>query len=253
MKEYSALTIVPVTMSSREIAELTGKRHRDVLRDIDNLLESLSADLRLGFKSSTYKDSTGKDNRMFQMDRDSSYCLVAGYDANARMRIIKRWQELEAAQQSQPAIANKPKTDLAAFRATPIVARGLKALGLDKILTPNAFALSVDTTVRKVTGLSALEMSGNLHLIADERGRVYTPTELGKMLVEPLSAVKFNLALEAAGLQKRELGEWMPTDDAKGLFEWADTAKRHSDGTPVKQLRWFKTALSRLALSAEVA
>ncbi len=25
-------------------------------------------------------------------------CLMAGYDANARMKIIKRWQELEAAQ-----------------------------------------------------------------------------------------------------------------------------------------------------------
>ena len=31
------------------------------------------------------------------MDRDSSICLVSGYDANARMRIIKRWQELESA------------------------------------------------------------------------------------------------------------------------------------------------------------
>lgn len=86
------------TMSSREVAELTGKRHADVLRDIDKLVEALNADLRLGFKSSTYKDSTGKENRMYSMDRDSSVCLVSGYDANARMIIIKRWQELETAQ-----------------------------------------------------------------------------------------------------------------------------------------------------------
>lgn len=45
----------------------------------------------------------------------------------------------------------------------------------------------------------------------------------------------------------------MPTDDAKGLFEWADTAKRHSDGTPVKQLRWFKAVLSRLPSQQEAA
>jgi phage regulator Rha-like protein len=83
-------------MTSREIADLTSKRHRDVLRDIDKLVESLSADLRLGFKPSTYKDSSGKENRQFDLDRDSSICLVSGYDANARMRIIKRWQELEA-------------------------------------------------------------------------------------------------------------------------------------------------------------
>jgi Rha family phage regulatory protein len=85
-----------LTMTSREVAELTGKRHADVLRDVDSLVGSLHAELRLGFTSTTYTDSTGKSNRMYQMDRDSSVCLVSGYDANSRMRIIKRWQELEA-------------------------------------------------------------------------------------------------------------------------------------------------------------
>lgn len=83
-------------MTSREIAELTGKEHKNVLRDIDTLLETLGSDLSLGFKSSSYVDASGKSNRQFELDRDSSYCLVAGYDVNSRMRIIKRWQELEA-------------------------------------------------------------------------------------------------------------------------------------------------------------
>ena len=94
------------TMSSKEIAELTGKRHDHVLRDIDNIVKSLSPELGLGFKSSTYKDSTGKSNRCYQMDKDSTLCLITGYDVNARMRIIKRWQELEAQ-------AQKPKYNLA--------------------------------------------------------------------------------------------------------------------------------------------
>ena len=95
-----------VTMSSRDIAELTGKRHSDVLRDIRNIEKALNAELRLGFKSSTYKDSTGKSNRCYQMDKDSTLCLITGYDVNSRMRIIKRWQELEAQ-------AQKPKYNLA--------------------------------------------------------------------------------------------------------------------------------------------
>lgn len=88
-------------MTSREIAELTGKQHKHVLRDIDGLVKTLSPELGLGFKSSAYKDATGKENRMYLMDRDSSICLVSGYDANARMRIIKRWQELEAAKPAE--------------------------------------------------------------------------------------------------------------------------------------------------------
>ena len=83
------------TMSSRDIAELTGKLHKNVLRDIDEILKSLSSELRLGFKSSTYKDSTGKANRCYNLDKDSTLCLITGYDVNARMKIIKRWHELE--------------------------------------------------------------------------------------------------------------------------------------------------------------
>lgn len=94
MKSLKAVNQI-TSMSSVEIAELTGKRHDNVLRDIDNLLKSLSSDLSLGYKSTTYKDSNGKKNRMYQMDKDATICLVAGYDANARMRIIKRWQQLE--------------------------------------------------------------------------------------------------------------------------------------------------------------
>ena len=84
-----------LTMSSLDIAELTGKRHDHVLRDIDTMLAALTPDLGLGFKSSTYLDDSGKPNRLVIMDKDSTICLVSGYDATARMSIIKRWQEFE--------------------------------------------------------------------------------------------------------------------------------------------------------------
>lgn len=110
----------------------------------------------------------------------------------------------------------------------------------------NMALLSADAYCKNTLGVSVLAHMGGTHLIADERGRVYTPTELGKLLDPPLSAVKLNLALEAAGLQRKEMGGWLPCDDAEGLFEWADTGKKHSLGTPVKQLRWFKDVLGRL-------
>ena len=44
------------TMSSLEIAELTGKLHKHVLRDVRNMLKDLedSPNLDSGYKSSTY-------------------------------------------------------------------------------------------------------------------------------------------------------------------------------------------------------
>ena len=90
-----------LSMTSKEVATLAEKRHDHVLRDIDNLLKTLTPDLGAGF-SMAYEGDPTNGYRYFNLDRDAAYCLVAGYDANARMRIIKRWQELEGQQ--------KPKT-----------------------------------------------------------------------------------------------------------------------------------------------
>lgn len=240
MSTLATLSSTPATMTSRDVAELTGKRHSDVLRDIDNLLESLNEELRSGFKSSTYKDSTGKGNRMFIMDRDSTYCLVAGYDANARMRIIKRWQELEEQTSAQPPkLSREERYRLGVYRDAVKTAR---MMGFNE----NMALLSADNYCKNTLGIGVLAHMGATHLLADPRGKVYTPTELGQLVNPPMSAVKFNLALEAAGLQRKEMGTWMPCDAAEGLFEWADTGKKHSLGTPVKQLRWFKDVLGRL-------
>jgi phage antirepressor YoqD-like protein len=106
-----------LTMTSREVSKLTGKRHAHVLRDIDSLLETLNPDLGLGFTSSTYVDSSGKVNRQVVMDRDSVYCLMTGYDSTARMRVIKRLAELEEA------VIKKPGFGLPDFTNPAIAAR----------------------------------------------------------------------------------------------------------------------------------
>jgi phage regulator Rha-like protein len=78
-------------MSSREIAELTGKRHDNVMADIRTMLVEIQSPEILG----DYKDSRGRTQPCILLNKDESMCLVAGYNANLRMAIIKRWQDLE--------------------------------------------------------------------------------------------------------------------------------------------------------------
>lgn len=93
MNSLMALTNTQ-TMTSVEIADMTGKRHGNVLRDIENLIADIDSDLSRGFKSSTYTDSLGREQFYYVMDEDSTLLLVTGYDATARMKVIKRWKEL---------------------------------------------------------------------------------------------------------------------------------------------------------------
>ena len=83
------------TMSSREISTLTGKKHYNVMRDIELLAEQLELDASK-FEH-IYTDSQNRQQAEYLIDKDTCLCLVAGYNAKLRMKIIKRWQELEQA------------------------------------------------------------------------------------------------------------------------------------------------------------
>lgn len=85
-----------LTMSSREIAELTGKQPQHVKRDIELMLSELGKDVSSFGR--IYKDSMNRDQTEYVLPKDETICLVAGYNVQARMAIIKRWQELESNQ-----------------------------------------------------------------------------------------------------------------------------------------------------------
>jgi phage regulator Rha-like protein len=96
-------------MTSREIAELTGKEHKNVLTDIRKMFEELAID-SAGF-SAEYKDATGRTLPAFTLPKRETYILITGYSVSMRAKIIDRWQELEAKVQQ----ANLDKLDNPAF------------------------------------------------------------------------------------------------------------------------------------------
>lgn len=86
-----------LTMTSREIAELTGKEHAHVMRDVRALVDALAMnpDLDSCVKSTTYTGKDGREYPQYTLDKDACLTLLLGYDTVARMKVVKRWQELE--------------------------------------------------------------------------------------------------------------------------------------------------------------
>lgn len=93
MMSLTAINTSNLTMSSRVIAELTGKEHKNVLRVIRDLisLNILSAQIEpLKFE---YR---GQQFDYFELDKRDSLVLVARLSPEFTAVIVDRWQELES-------------------------------------------------------------------------------------------------------------------------------------------------------------
>lgn len=81
-----------VTITSLEIAELTGKRHDIVIRDIETILGRIIDAHRF---EGIYKDAYGRDKKCYRLPKREALILVSGYSVELRAKIIDRLEYLE--------------------------------------------------------------------------------------------------------------------------------------------------------------
>ncbi|WP_371320318.1 Rha family transcriptional regulator [Pseudomonas aeruginosa] len=114
-------------MTSREIAELTGKQHKHVIRDIREMLDALEKDGPVLGHVREEKDSRGYTEN-FHLDRELTETLVTGYSIPLRHKVIRRLHELEE-QVAQPAI---PQTLPEALRLAADLAEECQQLAAER-------------------------------------------------------------------------------------------------------------------------
>lgn len=91
------LEVIATTMSSRMIAEETGKRHDHVLVDCDNLNANY---LKLNMPEISGMDEPhptvqGRMIRVMHLTKIQVLDLLTGYRADLRIKVNRRWEELE--------------------------------------------------------------------------------------------------------------------------------------------------------------
>ena len=83
------------TMSSREIARITGKPHNDVMKSIRNMEHAWKRVTGGNFSLSEYKDSTGRKLPQYQLNKTECLYIATKFNNEARARLVIRWAELE--------------------------------------------------------------------------------------------------------------------------------------------------------------
>lgn len=98
MSQLAKVFEVPLTMSSVEIAELTGKRHDNVMRKAKELAEKGIITAPQTEDMFTIGNGAKNKRAIYRLNKTESLNLVANLSPEFTARIIDRWQALEAQQ-----------------------------------------------------------------------------------------------------------------------------------------------------------
>ncbi|WP_304298631.1 Rha family transcriptional regulator [Porphyromonas gulae] len=89
------------TMSSLQIAQLTGKRHKHVLEAIRAMEPAWEKVNGTKFRPVTYTDAKGENRPCYQLTKTECLYIATKFNDEARARLVLRWEELENQQRME--------------------------------------------------------------------------------------------------------------------------------------------------------
>lgn len=232
--------------TSRNIAEVFHKEHYNVIRDIKAILEKCSPEFTaLNFEGSSYRTAQNKEAPMYLLTKDGVMMLIMGYMGEKAMLLkeayIKRFNEMEQELKQRKNQIEYPNL-VEKITIAQIVLSAAK-------LRDNQLALALDKVYKKTTGESILA-AADVKLIAPQQVQLANPTQLGKEL--GIGPRKVNQLLHELDYQIKTPSGWEPTQNGLDMgAQLLDVGKAHSDGTPIRQLKWPYSIIDELRLALE--
>lgn len=241
-----AVTNQNVTMSSREIAKITGKRHDHVCRDIRTILVALiggkDADYirnpDLGYLTNHHVTCNQYDDKSpnaweYNITRRYTEILITGYDIKRRTAVIDRLYELESERRSAaPALPGAKELALMVIQAEEEKERLL--------LENKGLESQVEEMKPDVEALTR---------IAKSHGSMCVTDAAKQLQVKPKSL--FDIMSQCKWIYRRLGTPWIGYQDKiqQGLIEHKVTVITKPDGEDksITQVRVTPKGLSKLA------
>lgn len=181
-------------MTSLEIAEVTGKQHAHVMRDIRSLLsQGVSAS---NFGLGSYTDANGQKRPLFNLTPKGCLILASGYDAVLRERIINRLEYLENGKK----VIKTPQTYLEALEALVATEKEKEQL---RIETEQQQA-TIKLQDKEIKEAAPKVNYYNNHL---QSVNTLTSTQIAKQI--GMDAEKLHKKLKETNVIYRQSGQWL--------------------------------------------
>ena len=116
------------TMTSLEIAELTGKNHFDLMRAIRKMEPAWEKVNGCKFALVEYQDRKGEYRPCYQLTKTECLYIATKFNDEARARLVLRWQELEIQEMERQQQLCLPEPKEILRLADEIIGDGLRML-----------------------------------------------------------------------------------------------------------------------------
>lgn len=189
-------------MTSLQIAEITGKRHADVMKSIRKMEPAWEKVAEGKFSLGSYKDENNQDRPCYSLNKEECLYIATKFNDEARAKLIKRWKELE--EQSKPSV---PQNYLEALKSLVKSEEEKQQLALEnrkqqqEILTISKENMELGNKITemlpKVSYYDQI-LQSNATMTVTQIAQDYG-----------MSAIKLNLLLSDMKIQHKMRGQWI--------------------------------------------
>ncbi len=190
-------------MTSLQIAEITGKRHADVMKSIRKMEPAWKKIAEGKFSLGSYKDENNQDRPCYSLNKEECLYIATKFNDEARAKLIKRWKELEE-QHQKPSV---PQNYLEALKSLVKSEEEKQQLALENKQQQATILTISKTNVELGNKITEMLPKVSYYDKILQSNATMTVTQIAQDY--GMSAMMLNKELETMKIQHKVRGQWI--------------------------------------------
>lgn len=190
-------------MTSLQIAEITGKRHADVMKAIRKMEPAWSKINEGNFSLVDYQDKKGETRPCYSLNKEECLYIATKFNDEARAKLIKRWKELEE-QHQKPSV---PQNYLEALKSLVKAEEEKQQLALENKKQQEQIVTISKTNMELGNKITEMLPKVSYYDKILQSNATMTVTQIAQDY--GMSAMRLNKELESMRIQHKVRGQWI--------------------------------------------
>nr|DAI13302.1 MAG TPA: antirepressor protein [Caudoviricetes sp.] len=207
MNELSTMIVDDERMTSLQIAEITGKAHKDIMRAIRNMEPAWKKvqERKFALMQEEVETNNGghKMRPYYSLNKEECLYIATKFNDEARAKLIKRWKELEE-QHQKPSV---PQNYLEALKSLVNVEEEKQQLALENKQKDETIITISKANVELGNKITEMLPKVSYYDRILQSNATMTITQIAQDY--GMSAIAMNKELESMRIQHKERGQWI--------------------------------------------